>query len=258
MILEPRYSFLTLLVGCIIVIGNFAGGIANGETADVPPEVAKVIGGLREHLAGIDDLRFNARLTEETVFADTHKIQFEGTMEVAMKRPASLAVDMQSDYHNRSYRLHEGIFTVFDQDVNVYVQVGAAGPFSEALKVIALDYGADMPMSDLLSEQAYELLVSEASRVVYIGIGAVDDRMCHHIAGSVRDIDWQIWIRSEGDPWLCKYIITDREKPMAPQFVVRFNDWEVRSGTPEGNFRFVAPEGAEQIEFLRASSGEAQ
>ena len=189
MIQRPCSLVLTLLISCITVIGTLSGGTANGEAADVPPEAAKALRSVQEHLRGIDGLRFHAQLTEETVFGADHKIQFEGTMEVAVKRPGSVAADLRSDYYNRSYRIHEGIFTVFDQDVNVYAQAAAAGTYSEALEIIALGYGADMPISDLLRGRAYELLVSQASRAVYIGIGNVDDHMCHHIAGSVGEID---------------------------------------------------------------------
>ena len=258
MTLKVLTCTLAFLLGSIAAIESWADGLAYGKTGAVPPEAAAAIQSLQKHLSGIDGLRFHAQLTEETVFSDSHKIQFEGSLDVTIKKPSSFAADLRSDYHNRSYRLHDEIFTVFDEDVNVFAQASAGGTYSEALGRIALVYGADIPMSDLLSGQAYELLVEQASRVVYIGVGNVDDHRCHHIAGSVQDVDWQIWIRSEGDPWLCKYIITDRNQPMAPQFVLRFHDWEVVNEIAKKDFQFVAPEGAEQIEFIRASAGEAQ
>ena len=226
--------------------------------AEVPSEAIEALDRLEQHLSGLDSIRFQAQVTEETVYGDDHKIQFEGTMDVAMEQPVSFSADLRSDHYNRQYRLQNGLFTVFDEDVNVFAQARVPGTLKEAFRTIAVDYGTDMPMSDLLSARARELLVDQATRVAYIGIGSVDDHKCHHIAGTLPDTDWQIWIRTGEDPWLCKYIVTDRNAPMAPQFTLRFRKWEANPDLTEAEFRFVPQAGVEKIEFISPATGAVQ
>lgn len=257
MVCIPRSGALVLFASLMASAAVLIDSPAHSAVDKVPAEAAEVVQNLQEHLNGIGGVRFTAQITEETVFDGSYKIQFEGTLKVSVEKPASFTVDVRSDYSNRSFWLSDEVFTIFDKDVNVYAQAPATGTYSEAVATIVAQYDADVPMTDLLSGRAYELLVGSATEVVYIGIGNVGDHRCHHIAGRLPEVDWQVWIRAEGDPWLCKYIITDRDQPMAPQYSLRFYDWEIGADFRTTEFQFVAPDGAEKVEFVETSAGES-
>jgi hypothetical protein len=63
-------------------------------------------------------------------------------------------------------------------------------------------------------------------------------------------VDWQLWINAEGDPLPMKYIITTKWLTGAPQYAVRFHDWNTAPKIKPGQFDFKVPEGAKKLEAV--------
>jgi hypothetical protein len=162
-----------------------------------------------------------------------------------------LAVTTNSDYQNTRVYLNDGKFTLFDTDVNVYAQATVPKPLKEALLTLSTEYNTAPPGSELFSGQAYEVLVAKASKVMYLGKGNVNGTSCHHLAGVMPDMDWQLWVRAKGDPQLCKYIVTDRSIPLAPQYSMIFTKWKKNADISNEVFEFHAPADAERVEIVK-------
>jgi hypothetical protein len=75
---------------------------------------------------------------------------------------------------------------------------------------------------------------------------------CHHIASRGRDVDWQLWVEDSQRCFPRRYTIVTKDVTGQPEFTVEFSDWEAGANIPEDHFAFVAPAGAQRIEFLRA------
>lgn len=65
-------------------------------------------------------------------------------------------------------------------------------------------------------------------------------------------MDWQLWINAEGDPLPMKYIITTKWMTGAPQYAVRFRDWNTAPKIKSGQFDFKVPKGAKKLEVVQA------
>lgn len=239
---------LMFLISIAMIVGLSPAAFSQ---SDVQPEADKVLKEAHAYLSGLNSLAIKAVTTEETVFEDTHKLQFGGTLELGLRRPSQLFAVVHEDYKNRRMYLDGGTFTVFDEDVNVYAQTSAPGPLNEVFPRLHADFGISPPGGELFSGHAYELLVENATKVVYVGIGNVNGTPCHHIAGTLADMDWQLWIRAEGDPELCKYVVTDREVPLAPQYSITFTQWQSNADISAGQFEFQPPADAEAIGFIK-------
>jgi len=240
---KPMFlSSLAVLVGL---------SLAATSHAEVQPEAEKVLKAAQAYVAGLDSLAIKAVTTEESVYDDSHKLQFGGTLEMAIRRPGQLFAAVHEDYKNRRMYLNGETFTVLDEDVNVYAQTAVTGSLDEVFARLHADYGISTPGGELFSGHAYELLVEPASKVVYVGIGKVNGANCHHLAGILPDMDWQLWIRAEGDPELCKYMVTDRDIPLAPQYSITFTQWQANADIPAGQFDFQPPADAEPINFVK-------
>lgn len=218
---------------------------------EMDPNADRVFKAVHAYMSGLDSLLVNAETSEETVYGDTHKLQFGGTLKFGMQRPARFFATYHADYENRRMYLNDGTFTVFDEDVNVFAQVPASGSLDDAFARMQADYGISSPGGELFGGNAYELLVENASKVVYVGVSNVNGTACHHIAGILETMDWQLWVREEGDPELCKYVVTDRDVPMAPQYSITFEDWQANADISDRQFDFQAPADAEAIDFVR-------
>lgn len=196
-------------------------------------------------------VEIEAVVTEDEVYDDAHKLQFGGTMNILLKRPAQLFVTNRSDYQNTQAYLNNGVFTLFDDDVNVYAQAPAPGTIGEALATVYATIGTVPGGAELFSGHAYELLVGKARKVIYVGKSNVNGNSCHHIAGILPDMDWQLWVRAEGEPVLCKYIVTDRDTPLAPQYTMTFTQWKSNAELSDKQFEFQPPADAEAIDVIK-------
>lgn len=218
---------------------------------NIQPEAEKVLKNLETYMSSLTALEIEAVVTEESVYDDKLKLQFGGTKQIFVRQPSKLAVTTNSDYQNTRAYLNDGKFTLFDLDVNVYAQATIPKPLKKALLTLSTEYNTAPPGSELFSGQAYEVLVAKASKVMYLGKGNVNGASCHHLAGVLPDMDWQLWVRAEGDPQLCKYIVTDRSIPLAPQYTMTFTKWKKNTDISDEVFKFHAPADAERIEIIK-------
>jgi len=224
---------------------------ASFSQADMSSEADDILKAVHVYMSGLDSLLIEAEIVEETVYGDTHKLQFGGTLNIGVRRPAQFFAAYHADFENRRMYLDDGTFTVFDEDVNVYAQTSANGPLNEVFARLQADYGISSPGGELFGGNAYELLVGNATKVIYVGVSNVNGSACHHIAGVLQNMDWQLWVRQEGEPELCRYVVTDRDVPMAPQFSITFEKWTANADISDQQFNFQAPADAEAIDFLK-------
>jgi len=234
----------------LLVIGHPAWSDSPGNPV-IQTEAGQVLSALREYMSGVKSLSATANTTEEVVYGDSHKIQFDGTLDIAVRLPSQLSARVRSDEENRQIYLDEGSFTLFDENMNVYAQASAKGSLNEVFSQLYSEYGLTLPGSELFGGNAYDLLVGSATNVVYVGVGTVNGVSCDHIAGSLATMDWQLWVQSDGDPVVCKYLVTDRSVPLAPQYGMTFTKWQAGAEFSEGQFEFKAPADAEAIEFIK-------
>lgn len=221
-----------------------------GQT-EIDPQADAVLKSINDYMSGLDSILITADITEETVFGDAHKLQFGGTLELGIRRPALFFATYHSDFQNRRMYLSDETFTLFDEDVNVYVQTSAPGAIGDVFEHLHDNYGIESPGGELFSGNSYELLVENAKRVLYVGVSKVNGIDCHHIAGTLETMDWQLWVRKGGEPALCKYVVTDRDIPMAPQFSINFRKWTANAEISDQQFIFDAPADAERIDLVK-------
>jgi len=234
----------------LVVLSIWLSSVAIAQPS-IDPEADKVLEAVHDYMSGLKSLLISAELSEETVYGDAHKLQFGGTLELGMRHPAQFFAVHHADYENRRMYLDEGAFTVFDEDVNVYAQADVAGSLHDVFARLHAEYGISSPGGELFSGNAYELLVENANKVIYVGVSNVNGKACHHIAGVLENMDWQLWVQKDGDPALCRYVVTDRDVPMAPQFSITFDEWKANADIPDQQFDFQAPADAEAIDFVK-------
>lgn len=86
--------FTTLLILIALFVGFSPAGFSQPE---VQPEADEVLKAAHAYLSGLNSLAIKAVTTEETVFEDTHKLQFGGTLELGIRRPSQLFAVVHED-----------------------------------------------------------------------------------------------------------------------------------------------------------------
>ena len=108
-----------------------------------------------------------------------------------------------------------------------------------------------MPLTDLIGEDAYQLIASRALRASYVGLHDVDGEACHHLAFIGKSADLQLWIHDGDRPVPCKFVVDYKEKPGRPEHAAVMMDWEFGKKLPDSHFKASIPDGSQKIEFLQ-------
>lgn len=78
---------------------------------------------------------------------------------------------------------------------------------------------------------------------------------CNHLAFTTEEIDWQIWIKAEGEPLPCKFIITYKKEAQSPQYTAILSNWDFSAlSANDPQFSFTPPANAVKIQFLPNSA----
>jgi hypothetical protein len=237
----------------VVLVWALAVSAGAGE---VEPKAAEIFALMDNHLAALQSLVIEGEITDETVFGDRHKLQFGGTATLSVQAPDRMFAAIDSETQHRRFYLNKGAFAMFDRDLNIYVTTSLPVLLPAAAVHLGQTYGLDLPVAELLMRSTRRKLIEDSEKVVYIGEARVRGQACRHIAGTMGAADWQLWISVEKEPRPCKYIITDRSIPLAPQFTIVFDSWKSNVRIPAERFAFRPPEGAEQIEILPVQQAE--
>jgi hypothetical protein len=111
------------------------------------------------------------------------------------------------------------------------------------------------PSSDLVYSNAFELLTASLSSGFIVGKSVVDGVRCDHLAFRNPIVDWQIWIAEVDEPLPRKYVLTTRDDPARPQYMVLMRKWNLAPPPGRTTFSFSPPADGEKIEFIRMDSG---
>jgi hypothetical protein len=201
-----------------------------------------------EFLRGQPIFSVEARTTTDDVITSGQKVQFNGVVELKVRRPDRLRMDIASDRRNEHIYYDGKTFTVFSDRVGYYASFQAPATLSELKEVLEKKYAFDLPLADLFywgTEQDGTDAIQAARRV---GASTVDGIACDHYAFRQKDVDWELWIEQGGRPLPHKVVITTTTEKTKPQHSMALN-WNLAPRLDDQTFTFVAPATAHQIDF---------
>ena len=107
-----------------------------------------------------------------------------------------------------------------------------------------------MPGVEFLDADPYACLVSNVQGSDYLGTVYVNGIECHYLTFRAARVDWQLWIATGEDPLPMKDIITSTWVTAAPQYAIRFRDWDTDPVIKSDQFSFLAPKGASRLDSI--------
>jgi hypothetical protein len=246
---RPRRGLLIgMLVGAMLSL-TLPGPSAAAEP-DVDAEAERVLKSMSSFLAGLDAFSVRADVDAEIVDLEGQKLQLSSTADLLLARPNQLHAQRKGPLADIAIIFDGEQLTVHGKRLQVYIQREVSGSIDDAIRYLHAETGLPAPASDLFVADPYAALMTDVTQGVYIGTGYVDGLECDHIAFRADQVDWQLWVRTGDEPLPMKYIITSKWITGAPQYSVRFTDWDLEPSIAPSQFQFVAPEGARQIEAL--------
>jgi hypothetical protein len=204
---------------------------------------------LGRYIDGAEQFTFQADVEVDEVSPRGQKIQYTSNIEVAVRQPSRLFAMQEGDLSNRSLWFDGDQFIRLDRDLNNYVVVDTPNNIADAILFLE-DAGVVFPLSDFVTGSFYEGVSTNIQTGDYLGLHRVRGALCHHLAFTQENIDWQIWIEAGYEIVPCKLVITYKNLPEVPQYTAYFSDWDFAPRLPDRLFNFVVPEGAAEIEFV--------
>lgn len=201
------------------------------------------------YLGGAEAFTVHADVTFDRVLPGGQKLQFTAVEDVALQRPRGLYIAYQSDLGARRFWYDGKTYTLHDPSTLFYAQAAAPADLDAALKGAVAATGFSPPLGDFLGRDPYSVLMGGVRSGTDLGLRNVGGRSCRMLAFVAKDIDWQVWIAEEPQPFPCKIVITYKTRPSQPQYAAEFTDWDFNPRFAENGFAPQLPAGAKLIPF---------
>jgi hypothetical protein len=160
----------------------------------------------------------------EFVADGQQKIQFVSSGQIMIDRPDMFRVSRSAGYADVDFQVEP-----LPRSPDRLAQ-DLEGPFS-----------FELPGAELLSEQAYTMLMSNILEVRHFGRISIDGAECEHLAFRGAEVDRQLWVQIGPWPVPRRYVVTSRMIASAPQYSLHIKDWKSGAGAQAGKAAFRPP-----------------
>jgi hypothetical protein len=248
----------TVAVAVILTLG--AGRSSHGKPdsakpgGPVSPDAISALQKMGEFLRNQQAFYVQARATTDDLLPSGQKVQFAGTVDLRVRRPDRMRMDIAGDRRNERIYYDGKTFTVYGERVGYYATFPAPPTLAELKDVLEKRYAVDLPLADLFYWGTDRDGTSAIQAATRVGASNVDGFLCDHFAFRQKDVDWEIWIEQSARPVPRKLVITTTSEKSRPQHATVMN-WDLTPKLDEQTFMFVPPQTAHRIEFDTAGKG---
>jgi hypothetical protein len=245
-----RFAFgvLALSVTGVMEVG--------AQTSEVDPAATQILRRMTDYLGSLQSFSLDTQNTLEVVLDSGQKIQYDLSTSVAVKRPNKIRAERKGDLISQVVLYDGKTITIYNAANNYYAVTAAPDNIDDALHFARDTLDIVPPSGDLIYRNAFELLTAPVTSGMVVGKSMIGGVRCDHLAFSGPVVDWQIWIADGGKPLPHKYVITTKDDPAQPEYMVLMSNWNVAPRLSDALFHFTPPKGAKKTEFLRLDTGD--
>jgi hypothetical protein len=207
---------------------------------------------MSNYLGGLAAFSVQGDVDDEVIDLAGQKLQLSGSANLVVERPNHFYAQRQGPLADVEAIFDGQTLTLHGKGHQVYAPLEAPGTIDQAITQLRAETGLDAPAGDLFYADPYPGLMTDVMSGAYIGTAYVNGTECHHLAFRAAKVDWQIWIQTGDRPLPMKYVITSKWVTGAPEYAVRFRDWNTEPKIEAARFSFVPPPGAKRLENIVA------
>ncbi|MHC5172966.1 MAG: DUF2092 domain-containing protein [Planctomycetota bacterium] len=219
------------------------------QTYHVETHADRLLREMGDYLKSADAFTVHAESSYDAIDQDGQQIRYGGSADVALRRPDGFRFSFNGDERQRQ--------AFFDGKTVTYAVTEVPPVIDDAIDTLFDKYGVSVPLSDLLYEDPYGILIPNVLAGRWVGRHSIDGVPCNHLAFTQELIDWQIWIEDGAQPVPRQVLIVYKDEPGWPQYIARMKDWDFEPQFSDDYFQFQPPAGSDVMEFLVTSEMEA-
>ena len=247
--LRRAMAGVVLAAGLALAAATGAPPVRAEQKPQVAPEAARILKTALERIGAARSLTFRAEVMKDAVMPSGQKIQFPGTLTVAVRRPNGLWNVVEGEHRTVRSWYDGKTFTLLNDVKNVYACWAAPDKLDDLFGTMKDKLGFVPPFAPLLRDDPAALALSKVESGFVVGRGLIGGTPCHHLAFRGGKTDWQVWVSEEAEPVVKRIVITYKLEPGAPQYAVTFLSWDFAPSLSDADFAFTPPQGAIQCEF---------
>jgi hypothetical protein len=221
------------------------------EKRSIEPRAEEIIRAALSHLAGAASLRLRAEVLTEATLPSGDKLQYPGTLEIALRRPDRIWYRLDGEQRRVTAWYDGKEFTLLDSEKNVCASTPASKGLGPLFDEMAAKLGFRPPMSPLVREDSVAAFLQRTRSGYYVGHGEINGRASHHLAFQQQNADVQFWVAAEGEPQLLRVVITSKRRPAEPQLSYTILSWTLNPALDDSLFAAKIPEGVVHCEFQK-------
>jgi hypothetical protein len=240
-------------VECLVLVaflGTVSASLVGCAGPKIDPQADEVLVAMCDKLGAAEQMTIKGHRTMDPALAPGLDVVAESEVTAMVGGADRLAAHVVGDDDERKLYYDGSTFTIYDVLANVYATVDAPETTDELMEMLDEDYGWSPPLSSYIANDPYEALTEQVKTVTYVGREYVSHLMCDHLAFKEKWIDWDLWV-SVDDGLPVRLVITATAMEGEPQLVADVLEIDLQADHPDEVFKFVPPEGAEQVEMLR-------
>jgi hypothetical protein len=248
--MNPLFRFINCAAVAGVALWSDPPSLAQGQT-NIAPHADQVLRAACQYLAEAPYFTATAETWRERVTESGQKLQFTRVVELHVKRPDRLHVEIHSHLTDRGFWYDGKLLTVLDRKENLFGTAAMPASLDATLDAARDEFGIDLPLVDFAVSDPYRNATARVGQGRYFGITTVLGVDCHHLAFTQDNIDWQLWVETGPRPLIRKLVIVHKNDEGAPEITALIKDWNFTDRISEADFVFIQPPSASKVEMRR-------
>ncbi|MFP5213718.1 MAG: DUF2092 domain-containing protein [Acidobacteriota bacterium] len=253
-----RKLFIVPLSVLVIALATYPAMAAQKEApkeaaVQTPPnnEAMSLLRRSAEFLSRAGQFGVTIRVGYDALQKSGQKVEFGEIRKVTLRRPDRFRADILRSDGEKGLVLYDGQnITVFNEKEMVVAGAARSGGLDDAVMYLVSDLGVRLPLAMMFVSTLPAELDRRVVAAEIVEKTTIMDVPCTQVAARTKEVDFQVWIPSEGDPLPRRIVITYKNAEAQPQFRADFSGWDLATNPPDALFSFAPPQGAQRIPFL--------
>jgi hypothetical protein len=244
-------TVVTLFALVAFALSTTVPAETRAEAPAVDPAATEILKRMADFLGSLKQFSVHTQNTLEDLLISGHRIDVDVSSDVMVSRPNKLRAERRGDLQVNQVFYYDGkSLTLYNPPSNVFATKPAPDTFEDLFKYMAESLSFAVPVSDLIYQNAFPLLMQDVSMAAVIGKTVINGVKCDHLLFSRPGVDFQVWVAEGTKPLPYKYVVTDTATQSRLSIATLMSKWDVEPAMEDAHFTFVPPKGTQAINFM--------
>lgn len=226
------------------------------QTQKVDQKAVEIFRKSMDYFSNLKQFTVQGQSTLEDILESGHRVDYEFAGSVTVNRPHQLRTERYGELLHQIFYYDGKTLTLYNPTEKVYATESAPGTIDDMFHVARDSFGISVPISDLLYQNSFDLLIKDVNFAAVIGKEMIGEVQCDHLLFGRPDVDFQIWFADNGPPLPYRYIVTDKSTPELLSFSTAIYNWDLNPLITDSIFEFEPFQGISKITFLKPDSND--